>query len=39
MGATYAALLERLQERGWSHPDVPVSLSKWQKIRIALRHL
>ena len=24
MGATYAALLDRLQRRGWSHPDVPV---------------
>ena len=39
MGATYAALLDLLQERGWSHPDVPVRLSKWQKLWIALRHL
>ena len=37
MGATYAALLERLQERGWSQPDIPVRLSRWQKLRIALR--
>lgn len=39
MGATYAALLDKLQQRGWSHPEVPVRLSKWQKIWIALRHL
>lgn len=39
MGATYAALLVRLQERGWSDPTVPVKLSKWAKIWIALRHL
>lgn len=37
MGATYAALLDRLQRRGWSHPDVPVKLSKWQKLWIVLR--
>lgn len=39
MGATYAALLERLQQRGWSQPDQPVRLSRWQKLWIALRHL
>jgi squalene synthase HpnD len=39
MGATYAAMLERLQQRGWSDPTVPVKLSKWAKIWIALRHL
>ncbi|HYZ61499.1 MAG TPA: presqualene diphosphate synthase HpnD [Acetobacteraceae bacterium] len=37
MGATYAALLERLQRRGWSQPEIPVRLSKWQKLWIALR--
>jgi phytoene synthase len=37
MGATYAALLERLQRRGWSQPDVQVRLPKWQKLWIALR--
>jgi len=37
MGATYAALLDRLQRRGWSQPDVPVKLPKWQKLWIALR--
>ncbi len=39
MAATYAALLDRLQQRGWSHPDQPVRLSKWQKLWIALKHL
>ena len=39
MAATYATLLDNLQQRGWSHPETPVRLSKWQKIRIALRHL
>ena len=38
MGATYAALLDRLQRRGWSTPEVPVRLPKWQKLWIALRH-
>jgi presqualene diphosphate synthase len=37
MGATYEALLERLQQRGWSQPDVPVRLPRWQKLWIALR--
>ncbi len=37
MGATYAALLDRLELRGWSHPEVPVRLPKWQKLWIALR--
>ena len=39
MGATYAALLDRLQQRGWAYPEIPVRLSKWQKVRIALHHL
>ena len=39
MGATYAALLDALQRRGWSHPDIPVRLSRWTKLRIALAHL
>ena len=39
MAATYAALLERLQERGWSRPETPVRVSRWQKLWIALRHL
>jgi phytoene synthase len=39
MGATYAALLDALQQRGWSNPAVPVKLTRWQKLWIALRHL
>ena len=39
MGATYAALLDALQARGWSALDVPVRLTRWQKLWIALRHL
>ena len=39
MGATYAALLDRLEQRGWSALDQPVRLSKWQKLAIAARHL
>ena len=38
MGATYAALLDRLQRRGWSHPEEPVRLPRWQKLLIALRY-
>ena len=39
MGATYAALLERMQERGWStNLHERVSLSKFEKLRIALRY-
>lgn len=37
MGATYAALLERMQQRGWSHPEVPARVPRWQKLWIALR--
>jgi len=38
MGATYAALLARLQHRGWNHTDRPVKLPRRQKIWIALRY-
>lgn len=37
MGATYQALLGRMQRRGWSAPRERVGLSKWQKLWIALR--
>jgi phytoene synthase len=37
MGATYAAILTRLERRGWRDPGTRVSLSKWQKLRLALR--
>ncbi len=39
MGATYAALLERLRRRGWTPPLDRVSLPTHQKLRIALRHM
>ncbi len=39
MGATYGAILAKLEARGWDRLDQPVKLSKWAKIGIALRHL
>jgi phytoene synthase len=39
MGATYAAILDRLQRRGWQRLDEPVKLPKWQKAWIAARNL
>ena len=39
MGATYAALLDALQRRGWSHPEIPVRLSRWTKLRLVLSSL
>jgi len=38
MGATYAALLTRIESRGWNAPIERVSLPKWQKLWIALRY-
>lgn len=38
MGATYAALLARLQQRGWNHTATPVKLPRWLKVWIALRY-
>ncbi len=38
MGATYAALLSRIERRGWDRPAERVSLPKWQKLWLALRH-
>ena len=39
MGATYAALLHQLEQRGWAALDQPVRVPTWQKLSIALRHL
>lgn len=39
MGATYAAILRRLERRGWDRPGERVSLPKWEKAWIAARHL
>ena len=38
MGATYAALLARIERRGWDRPGSRVSLPKWRKAWIALRY-
>jgi phytoene synthase len=38
MGATYAALLARLQRQGWRLPARRVSLPAWQKLWLALRY-
>lgn len=38
MGAAYAALLTRLERRGWTRLDQPVQVPKWQKLLIALRY-
>lgn len=38
MGASYAALLQRLERRGWVRLEQPVRVPKWQKLLIALRH-
>jgi squalene synthase HpnD len=38
MGATYAAILSRLERRGWSPSDQRVSLPAWQKLWLALRY-
>jgi phytoene synthase len=39
MGATYAAILGRLERRGWQRLDTPAKLPAWQKAWIAARHL
>ncbi len=39
MAATYAPLLDRLEARGWQDLQRRVSLPKWQKLWIAVRHL
>ena len=38
MGATYAAVLRRLERRGWRRLEVPVRLSKFEKIWLLLRY-
>ena len=39
MGATYSAVLDRLQQRGWTDLDRPAKLPTWQKLWIAARYL
>jgi phytoene synthase len=38
MGATYSALLDRLEREGWRQPQQRVSLPAWQKLWIAARY-
>jgi phytoene synthase len=38
MGATYDAILTRLERRGWDDPGHRVSLSTWRKLAIAVRY-
>jgi presqualene diphosphate synthase len=38
MGATYAAILARLESRGWSKTENRVSLPRWQKLWLAVRY-
>ncbi len=38
MAASYAAILARLERRGWHRPEIPVRVPKWEKLWIALRH-
>jgi presqualene diphosphate synthase len=38
MGATYAALLNRLEKRGWQNLQQPVRVPTWHKLWIAARH-
>ncbi|MBV9539471.1 MAG: presqualene diphosphate synthase HpnD [Acidisphaera sp.] len=38
MGATYDAILSRLERRGWRTPDLPAKLPAWEKLWIAARY-
>ena len=38
MGATYAAVLRRLERRGWDRATEPVRLPRWEKLWVAFRH-
>jgi presqualene diphosphate synthase len=38
MGATYAAILSRLEQRGWSRLEEHAGLARWQKLWLALRY-
>jgi len=38
MAASYAAILRRLERRGWSRPEQRVSVPKWEKVWIAVRY-
>ena len=38
MGATYGAILSRLEASGWADPTCRVSLPKWQKLWLVVRY-
>jgi phytoene synthase len=38
MAASYAAILRRLEQRGWSRPEQRVAVPKWEKLWIAMRY-
>ena len=38
MAASYASILDRLEQRGWDRLTQPVRVPKWRKTWIALRH-
>jgi phytoene synthase len=38
MGATYDAILAKLERRGWQHLDVPAKLSGWDKVWLLVWH-
>jgi len=38
MGATYAAILTRLEQRGWSRLDERTGLAAWQKLWLVVRY-
>ena len=38
MGASYAAILDRLEARGWTRLQQPVRVPKWRKLWIAFRY-
>ncbi len=38
MAAMYAAILARLQRRGWQQPERRITVPKWEKLWIALRY-
>ncbi len=39
MAGSYAAVLARLERRGWSRPETAVRVPKWEKVVISLRVL
>ena len=38
MAGMYAAILARLERRGWERPEIAIRVPKWQKLWIALRY-